>query len=997
MQWTNVTLNIPDDKKKELKELGSKFTEAMEKDGTADNKIIEPLKIEMSKIINADSDVKTILKDAVTKGSHHVLRLLDNDNEILNLPWSLAVESDTNTRLGDIETLHILKTPTAINNKKSADFTPKAAPLKILIMISSPIDLSYKSRLAQEDEEYEILKAFEPLLKTGHLQIDYTDDGSIEALKSKIKANQYHILHFSGHGVFKDGKGSLHLENHYTLKGERVNEDDFAKAVNSNSGYKIPLVVLSSCQTAQGGSDAILSGVTGKLLNVETPAVVSMGMSVLDRHAILFTAALYTELSNGQSIPEAFSTALNRLKVYEQQQALKSSHATQQWMIPNLYVSRQIENIVDWDSAPAPLELTTYQYVTEGKQISMSHKAGFMFVGRRETKAKVFEPFFGKKPIFLKGQGGVGKSTMAEYMVQRAITKNPAKTVPVIITDKVRSFDDILKVIEAAMLKTSSEKMLNATISTRAIPEAILRVDSMLRMFSPDFKPVLVFDNLETFQDVSTGEFLPEYNDIYETIKHLCSEKIVQLVLTGRYVIPGLANLIEVNLNNIGFNDYWKKCQYLELFEIHHELNKKFYLDTIFDKQEAEFVDLVRFLHENLGGNFRALEFFNEIYKAKKFEIKESLKTIKDMKADLAAKVKDVRSEMALNLVFNELLKLVSFDQRRALYLLSNFRIPVQMKALTTQPENDGLINFDAALLHLGNLTLIEISTVKTSDTDVVKYYFVTPIIKDLLKEHDGSIAEEDILKKTGFPLGGGNDKEGASSSVTQSSSVIPSSTVIPAKAGIQSLKVNFSNKIAGDYYDDFVKHSGGGLTEREEAFYHYHKAGVKDKINEIGARLSRYYYNSSLYATAFHYCKAVYDLLKLESDLNVLNRMGLILQLYGDLDGALKIYLDIEKIARAEGKRNWEGTILNNIYGIYYAKGNYENALKYLTESLKITRGIGDKQGEATTLFNLAMLYDATGKPTESAQCLTEVKEINKTLKSYEISQALKRAGIEG
>ncbi|MBF0465860.1 MAG: tetratricopeptide repeat protein [Nitrospirae bacterium] len=421
------------------------------------------------------------------------------------------------------------------------------------------------------------------------------------------------------------------------------------------------------------------------------------------------------------------------------------------------------------------------------------------------------------------------------------------------------------------------------------------------------------------------------------------------------------------------------------------------------------------------------------------------------------------------------------------------------------------LTDLDSALSYLGNLTLIEISTVKTDDTETVKYYFVTPIIADLLKEHDGLMSNEDTLKKTGFPLcmgslSPGNDKEG-----------ITSFSVIPAEAGIHSLKVNFSDKLAGDYYDDVVNNFDGGLTEHEEAFYHYHKARVKEKINEIGSRLSRYYYDSSLYSAAFHYCKAVYELLGLESDLHVLNYLGLILQLYCDLDGALKIFLEVEKITKAKGDKQQEGAILSNIGQIYHVKGDYDSALKYLLdslklskqinnkkgdgvtlnnigeiyrvkgdyysalkymrdslknskeigdkqqegitlnnisliydakrdydealkyllESLKIAREIGDKQqegaalnnisqiydakgdydralqylleslkiskeigdtfGVANALFNLAALYEATGKPAESAQCLKDVTEINKTLKSYEVSQALKRAGIEG
>ncbi|MEO5358684.1 MAG: hypothetical protein H7844_15495 [Nitrospirae bacterium YQR-1] len=178
MRWRSVTLNILDEQRKILKELGLQFAGEIENRGTADKKILEPLKEELSYIINSNSEVKAIVKDALATGNHYTLRLIDFDSEILNLPWSMAEESETDTPLGSIESLHILKTPAAVIDKNLSDFTPHiAAPLKILIMISSPLDLDYKSRLSYEQEEYDILKAFEPLLKTGHVEIDYTDDG----------------------------------------------------------------------------------------------------------------------------------------------------------------------------------------------------------------------------------------------------------------------------------------------------------------------------------------------------------------------------------------------------------------------------------------------------------------------------------------------------------------------------------------------------------------------------------------------------------------------------------------------------------------------------------------------------------------------------------------------------------------------------------------------------------------------------------------------------
>ncbi|MEO5358683.1 MAG: hypothetical protein H7844_15490, partial [Nitrospirae bacterium YQR-1] len=100
-------------------------------------------------------------------------------------------------------------------------------------------------------------------------------------------------------------------------------------------------------------------------------------------------------------------------------------------------------------------------------------------------------------------QGGVGKSTMAEYMVQRAVSKNPAKTVPVIITDKVNTIDDVIKTIESAMTDTGEIALINLTISAKSIREPLDRLNALLRAFTKESNPVLVFDNLETFQPSS--------------------------------------------------------------------------------------------------------------------------------------------------------------------------------------------------------------------------------------------------------------------------------------------------------------------------------------------------------------------------------------------------------------------------------------------------------------------------------------------------------------
>ncbi len=75
-------------------------------------------------------------------------------------------------------------------------------------MVSSPEDGegikrdSWKQRLSYEAEELAILEAFEPLLQKGQVEIDFTPNGSLAALKEKLKENHYHILHYTGHATF---------------------------------------------------------------------------------------------------------------------------------------------------------------------------------------------------------------------------------------------------------------------------------------------------------------------------------------------------------------------------------------------------------------------------------------------------------------------------------------------------------------------------------------------------------------------------------------------------------------------------------------------------------------------------------------------------------------------------------------------------------------------------------------------------------------------------
>lgn len=100
-------------------------------------------------------------------------------------------------------------------------------------MISAPLDTSHKERLSHEQEELLVLEAFSELIQTGRVEIDFTDNGTLQALEEKLRRNHYHILHFSGHGGFREQnqQGYLVLEDPLTLNQAAVSGREFAEAV----------------------------------------------------------------------------------------------------------------------------------------------------------------------------------------------------------------------------------------------------------------------------------------------------------------------------------------------------------------------------------------------------------------------------------------------------------------------------------------------------------------------------------------------------------------------------------------------------------------------------------------------------------------------------------------------------------------------------------------------------------------------------------------------
>ena len=142
-------------------------------------------------------------------------------------------------------------------------------------------------------------------------------------------------------------------------------------------------------------------------------------------------------------------------------------------------------------------------------------------------------------------------------------------------------------------------------------------------------KPLFIFDNLESFQqELGSSPFKVEHQELFTQLILPISYHY-PTIFTGRYPLPGLELSEEqvIDLNQASFNDFWKKCRVTNLSKAYFDTLPKQALAQATTQQNStlEYKGLVELLHENFGGNYRALEWFDVKFQAAKDKFSEAV------------------------------------------------------------------------------------------------------------------------------------------------------------------------------------------------------------------------------------------------------------------------------------------------------------------------------------------------------------------------------------
>ncbi len=220
------------------------------------------------------------------------IRLRIDPEELSILPWEYCFDVETKQFLALERKTPITRYIAGSYASPTTLSMPK--PIKMLVVLAAPRD---QPELDMDKEESGIRHA----LKDIPIELSILQHATGERLHNSLLEIEPHILHFSGHGVLKDGLGALALENPETGTTDPLNAKQIRGLVNRMG---ITMAVLNACETAKHSTRDALMGVAQSLIREEIPAVIAMQFLVSETVALMFTRRLYDFLFRGESLEQ---------------------------------------------------------------------------------------------------------------------------------------------------------------------------------------------------------------------------------------------------------------------------------------------------------------------------------------------------------------------------------------------------------------------------------------------------------------------------------------------------------------------------------------------------------------------------------------------------------------------------------------------------------------------------------------------------------------------
>lgn len=177
-------------------------------------------------------------------------------------------------------------------------------PLKVLVIRSEPVDYG---ALDLKREWEEVSASLQDLIASGAVEFTVLSPPTLSELRRVLMRDNFHVLHYMGHGGFDQRNGGILLFTDRDGRGVPVTAADLGVLLHDHSTMR--MVVLNACEGARVDPADPFAGVADTLVHREIPAVVSMQFEFSDIAAIEFAPALYGALAMGLPVDSALAEA----------------------------------------------------------------------------------------------------------------------------------------------------------------------------------------------------------------------------------------------------------------------------------------------------------------------------------------------------------------------------------------------------------------------------------------------------------------------------------------------------------------------------------------------------------------------------------------------------------------------------------------------------------------------------------------------------------------
>ena len=870
--------------------------------------------------------------DAYRSEARLTLRLHPEAAALWSLPWEYLHDGTEFLSLNGRLLVH--RMPHGMAGLKPPEGTP---PLRILVIIASPDN---QAELDVERELAVMQDALDDLRRNNLVQVDYLDDATLPALQDALSRTPYHVLHFTGHGAFdaRDKQGKLCFEN-AVGQSDLIGPQELRPLLIGQRDLR--LIVLSACQSAKtSGLNAFDSVATG-LLRADLPAVLAMQFSILDDSAIELARVFYAELARGRTPEEALRQTRLALRHLD---GLRPPDARRfDWGVPALYVRAPGLRLIDPDRVGAIHESPLQPRDLGGLTLPRN------FVGRRKELRELRRALRTHTPIYVRGIGGVGKTTLTAKLLQRPGTEVDGVCVirchelsqPVDALNKIASFWQ-------AMGKAGHAEAAALLLASGRDPA--YRAREALQMIGQR-RYVIVFDNLESWLDVprfeggTTGRVGSIADAVMRDImRGFLSAYDVRttLIFTGRYRWAGFEALPPGNRLDIHLPGLTMRQAILLMNAL-----PRLKLAPLSDQLAA---------YQRVGGHPKTLELLDGW-----------LGTGRSLRAQLDdPALSDQLAEQWEAYFLNDLLARLSPTERDALTTLAILEepfwwqmardlLPLPLPSPLPMGEGarsagEGLTDTttQALLAHLLDLSLIQLSHV---DQDGNAWYTLHPVVREYLLHPLPADARRGLHLRAAVYYGA-PFVEAARQYAAQSGETWTDEAIEELARSDRDVVGSWTHQT------EDMQRAHWTMDRVLQWQHHLFQAGQADAADELISVVWLVLDRWGQRDLAKALLRRSIDTLEEPNRTVAQGDLATLLRDEGCLAEALAMQEASNRIYEGKGNKRNLAAGLNQISIIYIQMGDLDRANNTLQASLQIKREIDNEEGQAISLHQLSMLY---------------------------------------